>query len=86
MWSGPRPQVVQSFLEDQLIQFQFGHDLLQLSALFLKTFHLRHLRSAHSAEPPAPIVVCGITDADATTGRCNISAPRQLQLDLKMQL
>ena len=76
----------QAFLEDQLVEFEFRDDLLQPHILFLKSAKFRQLRLPHPAKPLVPVVVSGITNTHATTGRLHVTASRQLHLNLTQQL
>ena len=87
------------FLEDKIVRFELGDDLLQPRILYFKALHLRQLRPAHPAKPPPPVVIRRIVSReigpldpflfrytpDAPTRLCNIITNRQLQLNLTQQ-
>ena len=79
-------QVVQTILEDQLVQFQFSHDLLQPDVFFLQATQFRQLRLAHATEPAPSFVIGRVADTDTTTGRPHILAICQLQFNLTQPL
>ena len=78
--------MVQAFFQDQLVQFQLCHDLLQPGVLFLKSTQFQQLGSHHSAKQAAPVAIPRVTDADTATRCLYIAALCELQFIFAQQL
>jgi len=83
--SGLWIQEIKVCLEDQLVEFQVRHHLLEPAALLLKRPQLGQLQPHHVAKLLAPVVIRRIADPSRTACRRYIRPSRQLQLNLLQQ-